>query len=170
MARRRSTRLVFWLAVACGALSIASVAAGAQRASLPDIEDEVMCLQCGTPLNLSTAPVADREREFIRREIARGKSKQEIKDALVDRFGPQVLAVPEDEGFGLAAWVVPGLVVLLALAGVAVAARRWRRSARPVEGPVPLDPAGAQRLESELAAYEGETSGADPPSTRRSLQ
>src|SRR5437773_2765764 len=77
------------------------------RASLPDVEDEVMCVVCGTPLNQSNSPVADRERAFIRREIARGKTKQQIKDALVQQFGARVLAEPQDSGFGLAAYVVP---------------------------------------------------------------
>jgi cytochrome c-type biogenesis protein CcmH len=51
------------------------------------VEDEVMCVECGTALNVSTSPVADREREFIRRRIAEGKSKPEIKAALVDEYG-----------------------------------------------------------------------------------
>jgi cytochrome c-type biogenesis protein CcmH len=131
------------------------------RASLPDIEDEVMCVQCGTPLNLSRAAVADRERAFIRREIARGKTKQEIKDGLVARFGPTVLAVPEDEGFGLAAYLVPVLVALLALVGVLVAVRRWRRPSPGGEEPLRLDPADARRLERELAAYDRRASRAE---------
>jgi cytochrome c-type biogenesis protein CcmH len=124
------------------------------RASLPDIEDEVMCVQCKTPLNLSTAAVAEREREFIRREIARGKTKDEIKAGLVERFGPAVLAMPEDEGFGLAAYVVPVLAGLLALAVVLF----WMRSGR---GPAPSRrrakaPGGAdaRRLERDLAAND----------------
>ena len=52
-----------------GALGRRRRRAAEPRASLPDIEDEVMCVECGTPLNLSNAPVADREREFIEREI-----------------------------------------------------------------------------------------------------
>ncbi len=122
------------------------------RASLPDIEDEVMCVQCKTPLNLSSAAVAEREREFIRREIARGKTKDEIKAGLVERFGPAVLAMPTDEGFGLAAYVVPVLAGLLALAVVLF----WMRSRR---GPAALRrrtpaPGGAdaRRLERDLAA------------------
>ena len=46
-----------------------------------------MCVECGTALNVSTSPVADREREFIRRRIAEGKSKAEIKAALVEEYG-----------------------------------------------------------------------------------
>ena len=74
---RRAALLAVVLVGALPALA----AAAERRASLPDIEDEVMCLQCGTALNLSTAPVAERERAFIRREISRGRTKQQIKDA-----------------------------------------------------------------------------------------
>jgi cytochrome c-type biogenesis protein CcmH len=142
----------------------AGVAIAAQpRASFPDIEDEVMCLECGTPLNLSKAPVAERERAFIRREIARGKTKEQIKDALVDRFGPAVLAEPEDEGFGLAAYLVPVLVAVLALVGVLAAARRWRRTTRAVASPRRPDPGDERRLERELAAYDRGLAPPDGP-------
>ena len=64
----------------------------APQASLPDIEDEVMCVECGTVLSVSTSPVAQQERAFIREQIAAGKDKAQIKAALVDQFGPGVLA------------------------------------------------------------------------------
>jgi cytochrome c-type biogenesis protein CcmH len=141
------------------ALGLAGAAAAAEpRTSLADVEDEVMCVQCGTPLSLSTAPVAEREREFIRREIARGKTKQEIKDGLVDRFGPSVLALPEEEGFGLVAYLVPVLVTLLALVAVVMTARRWRRPGGRGETQGEIAPADAHRLERELAAYDRGTS------------
>ncbi len=127
---------------------------------LADIEDEVMCVQCGTPLNLSTAAVADREREFIRQEIASGKSKQEILDGLEARFGPSVLALPEDEGFSLAAYLVPVLVVTGALIAVVLAARRWRRPAAGEADaggePGALPPEDARRVENELAEFDSD--------------
>jgi cytochrome c-type biogenesis protein CcmH len=144
------------LAVALLATLALAAPAGATepRASLADIEDEVMCVECGTALSLSRAPVAEREREFIRGEIARGKTKEEIKAALVERMGPGVLALPESEGFGVAAYVVPALFVALSLLGVGLAARRWRGSSgRPVDPPPALDPADARRLEADLRAY-----------------
>ena len=145
------------VAVAAMLLALCTGAASAAepRTTLPDVEDEVMCLQCKTPLNLSTAPVAERERAFIRREIAKGRTKQQIKDALVEQFGPRVLAVPDDKGFGLTAWVVPVVVALLALIAVVLAARRWRGPRRPVaDSAVELDDADAWRLERELSAFE----------------
>lgn len=152
------------LAVAIALLAVVSSSAGAAakpQASLPDIEDEVMCLECGTALNLSNAPVAERERAFIRREIRRGRTKQQIKDALVDRFGPAVLAMPDEEGFGLAAYLVPVLAALLAAAALFAAARRWRRPPRHLAAPALPDPADEVRLERELRAYDRGLSGRD---------
>ena len=139
----------------------APAAAQAPRASLPDIEDEVMCLECRTPLNVSTSDVADQQRAFISELIDQGKTKAEIKAALVEEYGPRVLGEPEEKGFGLAAWITPILVALAALALVIVTARRWRREPRPAgtdtaaaAGPDDLDPDDARRLDAELAAYD----------------
>ena len=128
---------------------------GAQT-SLADIEDEVMCPICGTTLQLSQSPQADRERAFIQRQIAEGRTKEEIKDALVAEFGPEVLALPGSKGFDLAAWLVPGAAILLAAVGIAVGLWRWRR-ARP--GPPPAAAAGpdgseSKRLDADLARYD----------------
>src|SRR3954470_6371808 len=124
--------------------------------TLPDVEDEVMCVECGTALNVSTSPVADREREFIRRRIAEGKSKPEIKAALVSEYGPRVLATPEGGGFDVAAWLVPGALCLLALIGIGVAALHWRARRTPgeLEPGEELDPAEERRLDAELAAFD----------------
>jgi cytochrome c-type biogenesis protein CcmH/NrfF len=146
------------LALAAG-LPAAAHAGPPQRASLSDIEDEVMCLVCGTPLNVSDSPQADRERAFIRTLIARGETKKQIKDALVAQYGRAVLATPSDKGFDLAAWIVPGLAVLLAAIGIAFAVVRWRRS-RPDTPGSPLattaGPAADERarLRSDLEHYD----------------
>jgi cytochrome c-type biogenesis protein CcmH len=143
------------------ALALLAPAAGAAtpRASLPDIEDEVMCLECGTALNVSTSPVADQERAFIRDLIAQGKTKEQVKAALVAEYGPRVLAEPQERGFSLAAWIIPVLAALAALALVVALARRWRRPAQAAGGgaaaaPAALDPEDARRLDAELAAFD----------------
>jgi cytochrome c-type biogenesis protein CcmH len=149
------------------ALLLAPAALAAEpKTRLPDVEDEVMCVECGTALNVSTSPVADREREFIRRRIAEGKSKPEIKAALVEEYGPKVLAVPEGGGFDVAAWLVPGLLSLIALLGVGIAALRWRgrREDEPSEDDGPeLDPEDRRRLDADLAAYDRWVVASTPP-------
>jgi len=98
------------------ALLAPAAPAAAPRTSLPDVEDEVMCLECGTALNVSTSPVADQERAFIRQLIARGLTKDQVKAALVREYGPRILAEPQERGFSLTAWLVPILAALGALA------------------------------------------------------
>jgi cytochrome c-type biogenesis protein CcmH/NrfF len=144
------------LALLLALVLVPAAMAAEPQTTLPDVEDEVMCVECGTALNVSTSPVADREREFIRRRIAEGKGKPEIKAALVEEYGPKVLAIPEGGGFDVAAWLVPGLLCLIALLGVGGAALRWRgrREEEPVpEGPE-LDPDDQRRLDADLASFD----------------
>lgn len=156
MAGRDAATAARRVLVALGiALALAGPAGAAEPASLPDLEDEVMCVECGTALNISESAVADDEREFIRGLIAQGRSKQEIKDALVTEYGPNVLATPRSDGFGLAAYVVPPLLALLALGGVLVAGRRWRgRERSEPAGPPALKDFDTRRLDRDMADYD----------------
>ena len=154
---RRGSAGFSWIlvAVTVSLRGLQSVAAQAEtRASLTDIEDEVMCTICGTLLEESQSPQADRERALIRKLIARGEDKDQIKDALVAEYGPRVLATPSGHGFDLAAWIVPGLLLALAIVGLFVGAFRLVRRSPPPPAPVPLDPADEARLDRDLSSYD----------------
>jgi cytochrome c-type biogenesis protein CcmH len=146
--------VVLVLAAPAGAL------AATPRTTLPDVEDEVMCVECGTALNVSQSPVANQERDLIRRLIAQGRTKAQIKAQLVDTYGEDVLAEPSDSGIGLAAWWIPVVLAPLGLLVALLAARRWRRRATAgapdaAGAPTPaLDDADARRLDAELAAFD----------------
>src|SRR5688500_11632027 len=144
------------------AFAVAATPALAQapepKTSLPDIEDEVMCPVCGTTLELaSESPQAIREREFIRQQIAQGRTKEEIKDALVAEFGEEVLATPDDEGFDLVAWLVPGLAIAAGGAAILVGLRRWRGRTGELgdETPAALGDEDDARLDADLKRYGG---------------
>jgi cytochrome c-type biogenesis protein CcmH len=133
----------------------APAAAAGPRTTLPDVEDEVMCVVCGTALNVSTSPVAEQERAFIRARIAEGRTKAQIKAAMVDEYGPTVIASPDQGGFDVAAWLVPALLVALALLAVALAVRRWRSSPPPPPPAVAgLSSADTRRLDDELREFD----------------
>ena len=133
-----------------------AVAQDCPKTTLGDVEDEVMCPVCGTPLGLATeAPQAIREREFIQRLVDDCQSKEQIKTRLAAEFGDEVLSLPEPEGFDLAAYLIPGLAVLLGGGAVAAAALQWRRVRRSGDGPGPDGPpAGSERLQQDLDRYE----------------
>jgi cytochrome c-type biogenesis protein CcmH/NrfF len=148
------------LATAVAFLALAAPAfAATPQTSISDVEDEVMCPICGTLLELSESPQAERERVYVKRLIAEGKSKAEIKDALVAEYGRQVLALPGGSGFDLSAYLVPALAFAFALAGLVVGVRRWRRASDDTGGPGPPRASGprgedAERLEADLARYD----------------
>lgn len=114
-----------------------------------------MCPVCGTSLGLATeAPQAQRERAFIQRLIDQCKTKDEVKAALVDEFGDEVLASPSaDDGFELAAYLIPAAILLGAGTAIVLGVRRWRR--RP-ESPAGTDASATEskRLDEDLARYD----------------
>jgi cytochrome c-type biogenesis protein CcmH len=143
--------LALVLAVVLAAPAVAGAAP--PRASLPDIEDEVMCVECGTPLAVSDSPVANQERALIRKLIAQGRTKAQIKAVLVQEYGSAVLADPKRHGFGNALWLVPVALVLLGGTAIVLALRRWRRNGPAPEAELPpeLSPEDARRLDAELS-------------------
>ena len=149
------------IAVLALAAPAAATAADCQpRTSLGDVENEVMCPVCGTPLALATeAPQANRERAFIQTLVDDCLTKEQVKDRLVAEYGSEVLATPDDSGFDLAATLVPALAVLLGGGAVAAAALQWRRSRRrgepsdiAADGPAP-GAAASERLQDDLDRY-----------------
>ena len=152
------------LAIALAGLLLLPAAAAAQdcpRTTLADVEDEVMCPVCGTPLGLaSEAPQAEREREYIQELIAQCKSKDEVKQALVAEFGESVLALPGDQGDDdlgdVLVYAVPAAGIALAAGGIAFAVVRWRRRTRgerEAGGPA-LAGADGSRLDDDMDRYE----------------
>jgi cytochrome c-type biogenesis protein CcmH len=141
------------LVLLVGLAAAAPATAAEPRTSLPDIEDEVMCPICGTLLQLSDSPQAERERELIRRLIAEGRSKDEVKEALVAEYGEDVLATPDTEGLDLIAWVLPALGGLMGIAVLGIALARMRRMPSGTEAK-PLDPADAARLDRDISSHD----------------
>ena len=143
------------LAVLVLALTAPAVASD-RHPTLGELEGEVMCPTCKSTLDQSTAPIADRIRQFISARIAAGDTKSEIKQKLVDQFGPAVLAEPSKHGFNLLAWVLPFVGIGLAAAALGALAWRWTRSREPVAAvaDAPLDPELDRRVDEELARFE----------------
>jgi cytochrome c-type biogenesis protein CcmH len=154
MKKHLAALLALWALLAAAA---GTATAAQPRASLPDIEDEVMCPTCGVVLSESFSPQAERERDFIRAEIAKGLTKDQIKHALVSEFGPRVLATPQtdDSSFNWTAYLVPIAAFLAAAAALVVGVKRWRsRPAASTPAAPELSPDDSARLERDLSRYD----------------
>jgi cytochrome c-type biogenesis protein CcmH len=94
----------------------------------------------------------------MRDEIAmlarQGKTKQQILDYYVEKYGSQEpLAEPIDEGFNRLAWAFPYLLGAAGLVTIVLTARRWSRPAPAGAAPgveTPIDPSLDARLDDEL--------------------
>ena len=143
--------------LAAFAIPTAAIAADCPKTTLGDIEDEVMCSICKTPLCLAAeAPQAQRERAYIESLIADCRSKDQIKRALVAQFGSSVLALPgdagDDNGIGdTLVYLIPAAALLLAIAGIAFALTRWRRRPRGNAAAVSND---AARVDLDMERYD----------------
>jgi cytochrome c-type biogenesis protein CcmH len=155
-------RRVALLAALAAALALptAATAATCPKTTLGDVEDEVMCSICKTPLAVAEdAPQAQRERHFIEELIADCRSKDQIKRALVAEFGTAVLALPGDAGDdnGLEdklVYIVPGVALVLAAAAIALAATRWRASRRRQPPAKPAAAADSSRVDLDMERYD----------------
>lgn len=145
------------IALAACALTAAALPAGAGAVSQYEIETEVMCDTCNVPLYIAESPRADQLRREIRKLIAQGQSEEQVKATLKARYGPDILALPEESGFSLGAYLIPAAVALL-LAGVAVwLLVRWRRRGRSGPDAMPAEPGTPEdraRLDAELERFD----------------
>lgn len=157
---RARVALAAGLATALALLAFGALGAQAAKpqTSLTEIESEVMCPVCGTLLELAESPQAQQEKAFVARLVASGRSKDQIKDALVAEYGTAVLALPQGSGFDLSAYLVPIVAFLIAIVALAFGVRKWRRDAGPPDrgGPAPTGPSpeDAERLDADLARYD----------------
>ena len=144
-------------ALALCALVAALLAAAATAASPADLESQLVCPVCGTTLDQSDAPIAQRMKRYIRQRLAAGASEKQIKAELVDQFGPAVLAEPPKSGFDLLAWLVPLGVLVAGAVGVGLIAWGWSRrrgDGGADDAPAALDAELERRVDAELRRFE----------------
>ena len=93
------------------------------------IASELRCPDCES---LSAADSQTQSARAIRRDvqdrIAEGQSDAQIRRAYADRYGESILLKPESDGLGLLVWGLPVVLLVIGLAGLFLALRRWRRT------------------------------------------
>lgn len=109
-----------------------------------DIAKDLRCTVCqNQPISESNADLARDMRAIIREQLQAGKTKPEIMDYFVQRYGDYVLLKPPGRGAGFVVWAVPAAVFAL-LAGFAALFLRRRKHAS--ESPPPLSDEDTARV------------------------
>jgi cytochrome c-type biogenesis protein CcmH len=91
------------------------------------IASEIRCPTCRNQSAAeSDAAAAKAVREEIGRRVRAGEGDGEIVGFMVSRYGSDILLKPKSTGVASLVWVLPVVAVVVALAGLTVAFRRWR--------------------------------------------
>jgi cytochrome c-type biogenesis protein CcmH len=121
------------------------------KASLTDIENDVMCVSCHEPLAVAQSPQAIAERNYVRTLIAQGQTKAQIEQALVGQYGPAVLGKPPAHGFNLTVYILPPLILIAGIGTLLLLLPKWRRRSKANAAPRGPTPA-VDRLSRHAAS------------------
>lgn len=120
-------------------------------------------LKCPVCQNLtvadSPAPLAEQMRGSIKEQLAAGKSRQEIIEFFVARYGEDVRLEPRKDGFAQIVWWGAGVILIVGLAAVAAYARQRLRRGPGLEE---LEPISSEAERSEYEALLERELYADP--------
>jgi cytochrome c-type biogenesis protein CcmH len=160
-----SRRFGWWVAmvvVLASALTI-GIAHGrsgetSNQAHIDAIAKTIRCPTCeGETVFESKAPAAEAIRTEIARQVETGRTDDEVRAYIAQRFGDTLLVVPPSSGFQSLVWVLPVVAVVLAFAGLFVAFRRWRR--QDTQAGVPTDDDRAKVAAALAAQHAADLDG-----------
>ena len=125
------------------------------EAKAQEIDRMLMCPVCpAQTIDQTEVPLAKQMRAQVRELLASGATREEVLAwfSAPERYGPSVLAEPPRSGFYLIAWIVPGVVVVAALAGGLLTLRAMR--GRRGDGDELPGPGDSDELQPYLAAVD----------------
>jgi cytochrome c-type biogenesis protein CcmH/NrfF len=133
-------------------IALAPVAAPGETGWSYDLASHLMSPYCpGRTLVDCTSPQAAELRDWITAQEQAGVSREEVERKLYLEFGDTILQAPKASGFGLAAYVIPGVAFLVGGAVVLAFLRRQGSSPVPAAPAAPaLDPELERRIDDEL--------------------
>lgn len=122
------------------------------------IDRMIMCPVCpAETIDQAQVEISFQMRAIIREMLAEGRSRDEILDYFVDRYGPDILAAPPKSGRNLLAWILPIVGVSIGLVGVffVIRAMTTRRPTPANAASIPdsVEPSASQPVDPELDPY-----------------
>lgn len=157
--------LMFFLLLA-NLLTAQTEPAPEKRSLQTEIQNELACFcGCGMTIQGCLGGMTCGESRAVSKEVASflaiGKTKAEVLQAMVVKYGERILAAPTKEGFNLTAWILPFVALIVGGFIVAKVISGWKQQAQrtaalpaaKTEERASADPY-QERLERELREYD----------------
>ena len=151
------------LAVSATAVSAQSADEALEREAQA-IDKMLMCPVCpAETIDQAQVEISFQMRAVVRELLAEGRTRQEVLDYFVDRYGADILAAPPKSGTNLVAWILPIVGVAAGLMGVFLVIRAMTRAQRSVPLPSRAALRQAQESTGSGAATAREPQSPDDP-------
>jgi cytochrome c-type biogenesis protein CcmH len=121
-----------------------------------EIESELKCPVCRSQsVRTSRSFMAEDMSRQVRKMVAEGKSKEEIREYFVSRYGDYIILAPRKEGFAWTVWLLPFALVLGGAATIFALTKRWKSRPPPAAPAAPSSQSTwMKKLERELKETE----------------
>jgi cytochrome c-type biogenesis protein CcmH len=151
---------LFWCYLVFALVLFGSVpSVGAQdessEALIRDLEANIIAPCCWSqPVSQHYSEVSDQIRKEIRAMVAEGKSRDEIMDFYVAKYGERILATPRPQGFNVLAYILPWAALLLGAGLLFMLIKRLRAPAPAKGAAATPDPRYSSIVEKEMKEFE----------------
>jgi cytochrome c-type biogenesis protein CcmH len=113
-----------------------------------EIARELRCPVCtAESVGDSSSSIAVEMRDIIQDQLNEGKSEKEILAFFQERYGDWILLNPPKRGVHLLVWLLPLIVVIVAVALLAMYLKRWTKQA---QAPVEASKEDLERVREEM--------------------
>jgi cytochrome c-type biogenesis protein CcmH len=111
------------------ALGVAALGSRGPSTSLEQVDavaETIRCPQCdGESVAQSDADISRQIRTDIAQRLQEGQTPDQIREYYGGKYGDSILVTPQSNGLVALVWIIPVAALVIAIAGLVVAFRRW---------------------------------------------
>ena len=105
----------------------------------------IMCPICsGQTIGQSNTETSAQMRDLVLKKLRHGETKEEVLQYFASKYGERVLAEPTKGGFNRMLWLLPFIIVVVAVVVISLLMRQWSTRAS-----VEIEPRLDENLQSE---------------------
>jgi cytochrome c-type biogenesis protein CcmH len=115
--------------VVVAALTIGALGSRGPSTSLEQVTDVAQTIRCpvcdGETVAQSDADTSRQIRVDIAQRLQEGQSPDQIRTYFAGKYGDNILVTPPSNGLVALVWIIPVAALVIAVAGLVMAFRRW---------------------------------------------